>query len=137
MSRERKSFSDRGKSNKTEGNRRGTDNSRGSKSNNRGAKSFDSRDKYEKGDKKFPAKKFYKKPDETEDKAKSFILKRKLAKITKQAYTFDDKLLVPNKSEILPKDTDLSTNMTKTIKLSMLLIKSDRLLVEGASQNTP
>ncbi len=84
MSRERKSFSDRGKSNKTEGNRRGTENARGSKPTNRGAKSFDSRDKYEKGDKKFPTKKFYKKQDENEDKARAFILKRKLAKITKQ-----------------------------------------------------
>jgi len=47
-----------------------------------------------------------------------------MAKITKQAYTFDDVLLVPNKSEILPKDTDLSTNLTKTIKLSIPLMSA-------------
>jgi len=47
-----------------------------------------------------------------------------MAKITKQAYTFDDVLLVPNKSEILPKDTDLSTNITKTIKLSIPLMSA-------------
>lgn len=47
-----------------------------------------------------------------------------MAKITKQAYTFDDMLLVPNKSEILPKDTDLSTNLTKTIKLSIPLMSA-------------
>ncbi|MHC1720535.1 MAG: IMP dehydrogenase [Clostridiaceae bacterium] len=47
-----------------------------------------------------------------------------MAKISKQAYTFDDVLLIPNKSEILPKDTDLSTNLTKTIKLSIPLMSA-------------
>lgn len=47
-----------------------------------------------------------------------------MPKITKQAYTFDDVLLVPNKSEILPKDTDLTTNLTKTIKLSIPLMSA-------------
>lgn len=36
-----------------------------------------------------------------------------MAKIIKQAYTFDDVLLVPNKSEVLPKEVNLSTNLTK------------------------
>ncbi len=40
-----------------------------------------------------------------------------MAKIIKQAYTFDDVLLVPNKSEVLPKEVNLSTNLTKKIKL--------------------
>ena len=36
-----------------------------------------------------------------------------MAKILKQAYTFDDVLLVPNKSEILPRDVSLVTFLTK------------------------
>ncbi|UZW13165.1 IMP dehydrogenase [Clostridium pasteurianum] len=47
-----------------------------------------------------------------------------MAKILKQAYTFDDVLLVPNKSEILPRNTNLSTNLTKTIKLNIPLMSA-------------
>ncbi|MBU3219974.1 IMP dehydrogenase [Clostridium algidicarnis] len=47
-----------------------------------------------------------------------------LAKILKTAYTFDDVLLVPNKSEILPRDVELSTNLTKKIKLNIPLISA-------------
>ncbi|MFT8314128.1 MAG: IMP dehydrogenase [Clostridium sp.] len=47
-----------------------------------------------------------------------------MARILKQAYTFDDVLLVPNKSEILPRETDLSTNLTKTIKLNIPLMSA-------------
>lgn len=65
MSRDRKSFSGR-RDNREEG--RGSQN----------------RNKFEKRDRPSAPKKFYKKPDEQEDKAKSFILKRKLDKISKQ-----------------------------------------------------
>ncbi len=37
----------------------------------------------------------------------------------KKAYTFDDVLLVPQYSEVLPKDVKLSTNLTKEIKLNI------------------
>ncbi|AGK96406.1 IMP dehydrogenase [Clostridium pasteurianum] len=47
-----------------------------------------------------------------------------MATILKQAYTFDDVLLVPNKSEILPRETELSTNLTKTIKLNIPLMSA-------------
>ena len=47
-----------------------------------------------------------------------------MGKIIKQAYTFDDVLLVPNKSEVLPRDIDLRTNLTKTIKLNIPLISA-------------
>ncbi|AAK80647.1 IMP dehydrogenase [Clostridium acetobutylicum] len=47
-----------------------------------------------------------------------------MAKILKQAYTFDDVLLVPNKSEVLPKEVDLSTNLTKKIKLNIPLMSA-------------
>ncbi|SHJ30405.1 IMP dehydrogenase [Clostridium amylolyticum] len=47
-----------------------------------------------------------------------------MARILKNAYTFDDVLLVPNKSEVLPKDVVLSTNLTKTIKLNIPLMSA-------------
>lgn len=47
-----------------------------------------------------------------------------MAKIIKTAYTFDDVLLVPNKSEVLPKEVTLETNLTKTIKLNLPLISA-------------
>jgi IMP dehydrogenase len=47
-----------------------------------------------------------------------------MAKILKQSYTFDDVLLVPQKSEILPKDTVLNTYLTKKIKLNIPLMSA-------------
>jgi IMP dehydrogenase len=47
-----------------------------------------------------------------------------MAKILKQAYTFDDVLLVPQKSDVLPKDVELNTNLTKKIKLNIPLISA-------------
>ncbi|MCM8711514.1 IMP dehydrogenase [Clostridium sp. SYSU_GA19001] len=47
-----------------------------------------------------------------------------MARILKQAYTFDDVLLVPNKSEILPKDVLLGTSLTKKIKLNIPLMSA-------------
>lgn len=47
-----------------------------------------------------------------------------MAKILKQAYTFDDVLLVPNKSEILPREVKLNTNLTKTIKLNIPIMSA-------------
>ncbi|WP_426349767.1 IMP dehydrogenase [Alloiococcus sp. CFN-8] len=42
-----------------------------------------------------------------------------MACILKTAYTFDDVLLIPNKSEILPREVMVNTNLTKTIKLNI------------------
>ena len=67
MSRDRKSFSGR-RDNRNREESRGNQN----------------RNKFEKRDRPSAPKKFYKKTDEQEDKAKSFILKRKLDKISKQ-----------------------------------------------------
>ena len=36
-----------------------------------------------------------------------------MAKIIKTAYTFDDVLLMPNKSEILPREVSRKTQLTK------------------------
>ena len=67
MSRDRKSFSGR----------------RDNRNREEGRGSQD-RNKFERRDRPSAPKKFYKKPDEQEDKAKSFIMKRKLDKISKQ-----------------------------------------------------
>jgi IMP dehydrogenase len=45
-------------------------------------------------------------------------------KFQKEGLTFDDVLLVPAKSEILPKDVETSTNLTKKIKLNIPLISA-------------
>ena len=47
-----------------------------------------------------------------------------MARILKTAYTFDDVLLVPNKSEILPREVSLKTNLTKKIELNIPLISA-------------
>ncbi|NME95755.1 IMP dehydrogenase [Clostridium cochlearium] len=47
-----------------------------------------------------------------------------MAIILKKGYTFDDVLLIPNKSEVLPKDVFLNTNLTKKIKLNIPLISA-------------
>lgn len=47
-----------------------------------------------------------------------------MARIIKNAYTFDDVLLVPNKSEILPNQVSLKTNLTRNIELNIPLISA-------------
>ncbi|MGL4773180.1 MAG: IMP dehydrogenase [Clostridium sp.] len=47
-----------------------------------------------------------------------------MARILKPGYTFDDVLLVPNKSEILPNEVSLKTKLTKTITLNMPLLSA-------------
>ena len=39
-------------------------------------------------------------------------------KFAKEGLTFDDVLLIPQASDILPADIDVSTYLTKTIKLN-------------------
>lgn len=45
-------------------------------------------------------------------------------KIVYEGYTFDDLLLLPAKSEVLPRETDLSTRLTNDIKLNIPLISA-------------
>ena len=47
-----------------------------------------------------------------------------MAQIIKTAYTFDDVLLVPNKSEILPNEVSLKTKLTKKISLNIPLMNA-------------
>lgn len=45
-------------------------------------------------------------------------------KVLKEALTFDDVLLVPEKSDILPKDVDLRTRLTANINLAIPLVSA-------------
>ncbi len=45
-------------------------------------------------------------------------------KIVFEGLTFDDVLLIPQKSDVLPNQVDLSTNLTKTIKLNIPMMSS-------------
>ncbi|MBN2221632.1 MAG: IMP dehydrogenase [Vallitaleaceae bacterium] len=45
-------------------------------------------------------------------------------KIVKEGITFDDVLLIPAHSQVLPKEVDLSTQLTKTIKLNIPLMSA-------------
>ena len=45
-------------------------------------------------------------------------------RFAKMGFTFDDVLLVPGPSEILPRDVELSTRLTKTIKLNIPLMSA-------------
>lgn len=45
-------------------------------------------------------------------------------KIVKEGITFDDVLLIPAHSKVLPKEVDLSTRLTKTIRLSIPLMSA-------------
>ena len=47
-----------------------------------------------------------------------------MARIIKQAYTFDYVLLVPNNSDILPHEVSLKTKLTKSITLNMPLMSA-------------
>jgi len=47
-----------------------------------------------------------------------------MARILKTAYTFDDVLLVPNKSEVLPNEVSLKTQLTKKIQLNIPLMSA-------------
>ena len=44
------------------------------------------------------------------------------SKFAGEALTYDDVLLIPAYSEVLPRDTDTSTFLTKTIKLNIPLV---------------
>ncbi len=47
-----------------------------------------------------------------------------MEKISRQGLTFDDILLVPSYSAILPRDTDLHTSLTKKIRLNVPLVSA-------------
>lgn len=46
------------------------------------------------------------------------------SKFAKEGLTFDDVLLIPAKSEVLPKDVNISVNLTETLKLNIPIISA-------------
>jgi IMP dehydrogenase len=46
------------------------------------------------------------------------------SKITSFALTFDDVLLVPAKTEVLPKDIDVTTRLTNKIRINIPLLSA-------------
>ncbi|HOH07140.1 MAG TPA: IMP dehydrogenase [bacterium] len=53
-------------------------------------------------------------------------------KIIGEGYTFDDVLLVPNRSDVLPKETDIRTRLTRKITLNIPLLSAAMDTVTGA-----
>ena len=47
-----------------------------------------------------------------------------MLRLVNQALTFDDVLLVPDYSEVLPQETDLSTLLTKNISLKIPIVSA-------------
>lgn len=45
-------------------------------------------------------------------------------RITRQGLTYDDVLLVPNYSQVLPRDVDISVNLTPTLKLNVPILSA-------------
>jgi len=46
------------------------------------------------------------------------------AKFTREGYTFDDVLLIPGHSQVLPSDTDITTKLTRNITLNIPIVSS-------------
>jgi IMP dehydrogenase len=47
-----------------------------------------------------------------------------MGQIIKEGYTFDDVLLIPNKSDVLPKEVDIRTRLSKHIKLNVPIVSA-------------
>ena len=47
-----------------------------------------------------------------------------MTKIVKEGLTFDDVLLIPAKSSVLPKNVDVSTRLTEDIKLNIPMLSA-------------
>ena len=56
----------------------------------------------------------------------------KMEKFGKEALTFDDVLLVPAKSEILPREVEIGTQLTKNIRLNIPLLSAGMDTVTSA-----
>ena len=53
-----------------------------------------------------------------------FLYNLKMLRIEEQALTFDDVLLVPQYSSVLPQETDLSTKLTKQVNLKIPIVSA-------------
>ena len=54
----------------------------------------------------------------------TLVEKLPMLRIAKEALTFDDVLLVPAHSTVLPNTADLSTQLTKTIRLNIPMLSA-------------
>ena len=54
--------------------------------------------------------------------------------IVREGYTFDDVLLIPNKSEVLPRDVDVRTRLTRRIALNIPIVSAAMDTVTEAEQ---
>ncbi len=60
-----------------------------------------------------------------------------MLRIAKEALTFDDVLLVPAHSTVLPNTADLSTQLTKTIRLNIPMLSAAMDTVTEARRQLP
>ena len=60
-----------------------------------------------------------------------------MLRIAKEALTFDDVLLVPAHSTVLPNTADLSTQLTKTIRLNIPMLSAAMDTVTEARRLLP
>ena len=58
-----------------------------------------------------------------------------MGKIIGEGITFDDVLLVPSYSEVIPNQVDLSTYLTKKIKLNIPMMSAGMVPVSQKQQN--
>ena len=52
--------------------------------------------------------------------------------IAEEAYSFDDVLLIPGYSDILPKDVDIRTRLTRELTLNIPIVSAPMDTVTGA-----
>ena len=53
-----------------------------------------------------------------------FFLGRHAMRILEEALTFDDVLLVPARSDVLPREVDLSTQLTRNIRIGLPVLSA-------------
>ena len=56
-----------------------------------------------------------------------------MGKIIGEGITFDDVLLVPSYSEVIPNQVDLSTYLTKKIKLNIPMMSAGRIPLQSTA----
>ncbi|MFZ9943594.1 MAG: IMP dehydrogenase, partial [Bacteroidia bacterium] len=51
-------------------------------------------------------------------------MKKPVMKIVEEGLTYDDVLLVPAYSEVLPRDTDISSNFSRNIRINIPIVSA-------------
>lgn len=139
MSRERKNFSENKK--KTNNRTGNPEDKRTPKSDSKRGKTFDSREKYEGGERKFQTKKTFKKPFDKEEKTKSYILKRKLDKLSQQSketirlnkYIANSGICSRREADDLIKQGLVTVNGKVVAEMGYQVQKTDKVVFDGQS----